>query len=175
MEKLKISKKTIWFDSFLSTILTLLFIFDYFLTYNSGLTYRTLLLLLLGTFFALGMGHVCTTTALKFIRNHIYNEALKRDEIIEKIYVDTLSVPGWFLGFVERTFFGTLVAFEVSATAAGMLTWLLIKMATDWHKMIDAGSKNGPRSLAFGSLIAGMISLFFALIGGLMCRGALNP
>lgn len=88
-------------------------------------------------------------------------------------------MPGWVVGVIERVFFGALVAFDISATAAGMVTWILVKMATDWHKILGPGQKDGDpmygaRSLAFGSLLAGMISLFFALVGGLVCRAALH-
>lgn len=137
---------------------------------------RVALLLIHGFITALVAGHLWTSIVLRLIRNHIYNETVKREGEIDNVYIDPLAVPGWVVGAIERLFFGTLVTFDISATAAGMVTWILVKMATDWHRILGEGKDNlafGSRSLAFGSLLGGIVSLLFALIGGLICRGAL--
>jgi hypothetical protein len=132
-----------------------------------------------GSIVALVLGHLWTTSFLKVIRNWIYCYALKHNEKIEAIYIKSLALPATVVGVIERIFFGALVAFDISATAAAMVTWILVKMATDWHRILARRKKGdymyGPRSLAFSSLLASMISLLFALIGGLICRAAIAP
>jgi hypothetical protein len=159
-----------------SLALAIFLIFSYMAILSTEPAVRVVLLWILGSVVALVLGHVWTVTALRLIRNYVYVQTLKRQEQIGAIYIDSLALPGWTVGTIERVFFGALVAFDIPATAAGMVTWILIKMATDWHRILGSGQQNkdpmyGPRSLAFGSLLGSMISLLFALIGGMVCRG----
>jgi hypothetical protein len=160
----------------LSIALTILLIFGYGAILQTEAQLQVALLWIHGSFTATVFGHLWTVTGLRLIRNHVYSKTLKRKEKIDNIYVDSLAVSGWQVGMIERVFFGALVTFDISATAAGMVTWILVKMATDWNRILgqcqNEDSMYGARSLAFGSLLAGMISLFFALIGGIICRRA---
>ena len=67
-------------------------------------------------------------------------------------------------GLIERLFFTVIVAFDISGTATAMMGWLGVKMASNWNRtaLPDPG--------AFSALLGGLVSLFFALVGGLVCR-----
>jgi len=164
MEGLKTSAKRLSFRIILTIAVTIFLIFYY----------RLFSPWVLGPVVALFLGHMWTTSFLKVIRNCIYCFALKHKEKIDDIYTHSLALPATVVGVIEGIFFGALVAFDISATAAAMVTWILVKMATDWNRILATTGKRGPRSLAFSSLLASMISLFFALIGGLICRMALD-
>lgn len=73
-------------------------------------------------------------------------------------------------GHYRTLFFTILVAFDVSGTATAMIGWVTVKMLTDWHRILKPDAELGVRSSAFASLLGNMISLIFALIGGLICR-----
>ena len=77
------------------------------------------------------------------------------------------------LGTIERLFFTIVVAFNVSGTATAMIGWIAVKMATDWQIIVKDDKdnrKSWKRQLAMSGLLGSMISLFFALIGGLVLR-----
>ena len=180
MRRLKTSclKVTSYIIVSIALTIILIIIYSKIILHTQAFT-QTVLLWIHGSVVALVLGQLWTDTTLRLIRNYVYSQALKRKEKIEDIYVDSLAVPGWMVGMIERAFFGALVAFNISATAAGMVTWILVKMATDWHRILGSSNQSkdamyGPRSLAFGSLLAGMISLFFALMGGMVCRKFLS-
>ncbi len=123
--------------------------------------------------FALGIGWLCTGLFLKGIRSHIKNKATERDEagLYEDI-MTPLDVPSWLIGIMERTFFVILVTFDLSATAVAMIAWLTVKMLYNWNILTE--EKNITiRSLAFSALLGNIVSMLFALIGGLICRGSI--
>ena len=78
-------------------------------------------------------------------------------------------VPAWLTGLIERTFFTVAVAFNMPAVAPAMIGWLAVKMASHWTR---PNSEHGPdsRFLVLSALLAGLVSMFFALIGGLIAR-----
>ena len=182
MERLRTSKKKICCDIITTIATSLVFVYSYVPIFTIGAISGTILLCIHGSLVALLLGHLWTDTFLRFIRNHVYIQMKKKQIPMPdvELYITPLAIPGWVTGLIERIFFGVLVAFNIQATGAGMLTWVLIKMATDWHRILptdegNAKSKYGPRSLAFASLLASIVSLFFALVGGLICRVALDP
>jgi len=67
-------------------------------------------------------------------------------------------------GTIERLVFTMIVAYNVSGAAIAMMVWLGLKMATGWNENIKTPSGKIP---AIHSLFTGMVSLLFALIGGL--------
>lgn len=123
--------------------------------------------------FALGLGWLYTWLFLKGIRSYIETKAVGRNEI--ESYNENmvpLDVPSWLIGFTERTFFVILVAFDFSAATVAMIAWLTVKMLYNWNILLFDSKKNiTVRSLAFSALLANLISMFFALIGGLICGG----
>lgn len=77
-------------------------------------------------------------------------------------------VPPWLTGGLERLFFTLLVAFDVSGTPTAMIGWLALKLATNWNRP-DYEDKVKARSFAFSGLVAGLLSMFLALLGGQIC------
>jgi hypothetical protein len=77
------------------------------------------------------------------------------------------------LGVVENLFFTIGVAFDLSGVMVGMVAWMGAKMAAHWggeskeHQVENIGTV---RFLVLGGT---MISLLFAMIGGLICAGKL--
>lgn len=91
------------------------------------------------------------------------------------------SLLGWLVGFLgvslllgilERIFFSVLVAFGVSGVATAMTIWIGTKMATGWNR-IAGGGDTWRRMLAFNGLISSLVSLFFAVVGGLIANGSI--
>ncbi|WP_157719519.1 hypothetical protein [Pseudomonas oryzae] len=81
-----------------------------------------------------------------------------------------LSAPPWLTGMTERLFFTVLVAFAVSDVATTMVAWLALKLATNWHRFQDDSTA---RYFGFSALLAGLVSMLFAFLGGLIVRGDL--
>ena len=72
---------------------------------------------------------------------------------------------------MERLLFTFFIAFEVPGAGTAMVTWLGVKMIPDWKRI----TKRDPhtRAYAFSSLLGGAMSMFWALIGGLICKGSI--
>ena len=86
------------------------------------------------------------------------------------------GVPAWVMGLGERLFFTLAIAFQVPGAAVAMMAWLTVKMLTNWNRPISADGQNAAEVTthirrAMASLFAGLVSLTFALIGGLICAG----
>lgn len=172
-ESLKTPPRRVRFRIVLTAVVTAFLILWYCNIQQMEIKDQIAFLWILGPVVALVLGHLWTTSFLKVMRNRVYHRAVKDEEEIDPLFTVSLAVPATVLGVIERIFFGALVAFDISATGAAMVTWILVKMATDWHRILAQKGELGPRALAFTSLSASMISLFFALIGGLMCRTAI--
>ena len=88
----------------------------------------------------------------------------------------TRAVPSWLTGTIERLFFSLAMAFGLPGTTIAMIAWIAAKMAADWNRpALDKSST--PEEAAqrvLGSvtaLLAGLVSMIFAIIGGLICNG----
>jgi hypothetical protein len=79
------------------------------------------------------------------------------------------AVPAWVTPAVERVFFAVVVGADVSGAATAMMTWLAVKMLTHWNRPGD----NLPYVQAFSALLGGLISMFFAMLAGLLWRARL--
>ena len=84
-------------------------------------------------------------------------------------------VPPWVTGVVERLFFTCFAAFSFQAAPGAMITWIGLKMLTNWNRLSspDAAENQKQRALAFSALLGGLVSMLFALIGGLICSRTL--
>ncbi len=80
-------------------------------------------------------------------------------------------VPPSLTGLVERLFFSVLVAFNISGTAVAMIGWIAAKMATNWNRL---GTPVQFSAAALSALLGGMVSMLFALLGGLICSGQIR-
>lgn len=88
-------------------------------------------------------------------------------DAIEKF--DLKFVPPALQGVIERLLFTIFVAFDLSATAAAMMAWLAVKMVTYINRG-DLPKHAITRQRAMTALLGGMVSMLFALVGGLLCR-----
>ncbi len=109
---------------------------------------------------SLGLGYLAAEGTLKFLRKYLQLE--KRKDL------KTLGVPSWLTGLVERLFFTTLVGTGHDVAIVVML-YIVGKMAIFWNtkykKLPNLGERAGM------SLVGTTLSLLFALIGGMICRG----
>jgi len=79
------------------------------------------------------------------------------------------AVPPALIGLLERLFFTVAVAFDLPGAAVAIIAWISIKMATHWNRIDPEKYPNG-RFLVFSGLLAGLVSMFFAMLGGLIIR-----
>jgi len=118
--------------------------------------------ILIGIFISQGLGFWLTPEFLKWIRKNYKTAAVLDYELPKGGALD------WLTGVLERIFFTIIIAFNVSGAAVAMVSWLLVKMVTSWNSIIDPDRRM--RGYALCSLAAGLVSLSFALIGGLFIR-----
>lgn len=124
-----------------------------------------------GLVVSLLLGEWLTRKSVDCIREKIKERAKEIDKICDDQYEASCGLPYFsprITGTIERLFFTILVAFDVSGTATAMVVWISVKMATDWLVVLKDGKEAWQRQLAFSALLGSMISLFFALIGGLI-------
>lgn len=77
-------------------------------------------------------------------------------------------IPAWIIGCVERLLFTLLVGFDVPGLSTAMIGWIPAKMAVTWMTREQEGATR-----AYTGLIGTVVSLIFALLGGLIVRWAL--
>jgi hypothetical protein len=77
--------------------------------------------------------------------------------------------------YYRTHFFTICVTFDLSGTIVGMMAWIVAKMGTRWMIEIELikiqenpNTKVLPRALS--ALLGNLISMMFALIGGLLIR-----
>lgn len=124
--------------------------------------------------FALGIGWLSTFILVNVLDSYIQAKAAERKE--EERYdefVVAADIPSWLVGLIERTFFTILVAFNVSATAVAMIAWVTVKMLYSWDIVWRERENITVRSLVLSALLGNLVSMLFALIGGLICRGSI--
>lgn len=76
-------------------------------------------------------------------------------------------------GILERLFFTILIAFNIPGVAGGLFTWIVVKMVSGWNRM-TGGNETWRRVLSFNALINSLVSLFFAVLGGLIANGNIS-
>lgn len=116
---------------------------------------------IIGFSISLGLGTWLTPIFLNQIREDLFKKLNDRYEIPSYGSLD------WLIGVLERGFFTIIVAFNVSGAAIAMISWIIVKMATNWHIIARSG-KPLERGVALSLLLGSMISMSFALIGGLV-------
>lgn len=79
----------------------------------------------------------------------------------------TKRVPPWLTGTIERLFFTVLVGANVDGFPTAMMAWLALKLASNWnHKDVEGHPE--ARAFALSALLAGIVSMLCALVGGLI-------
>jgi len=111
-----------------------------------------------GLFFSLICGHLIT---------HFSNELIRYKYVKYKDPNQNNGIPGWLIGFIERTFFTILVSCDVSGTAVAMLVWTTLKV-TPKIKYFQPSITYEKLMAIFASFLASLISMMCALIGGLL-------
>lgn len=120
-----------------------------------------------GITFSLVIGHMVTWLFLQGLRH-----ALRLGEK-PLLANGGKRVPAWLTGVTERLFFTVLIGVNVTGAPAAMVGWLALKLATNWNHP-DWKDKADARTFALSALLAGLVSMIFALIGGLICAGELS-
>ena len=77
------------------------------------------------------------------------------------------------IGVVENLFFTIGVAFHLSGVMVAMVAWMGAKMAAHWGRESKEHQVKNIETVRFLVLGGTMISLLFAMIGGLICSGKL--
>lgn len=118
-----------------------------------------------GLIFAIIIGGIGTGLFLYVLRGALGLGPKPKEKTIKR-------VPPWLTGIVERLVFVVLVGLDIAGTAPAMMGWLAIKLATNWNRK-DMETVTSARPFSFTALLAGLISMLFATLGGMICRGKL--
>ncbi len=114
-----------------------------------------------GLLLALVLGHFVTSWFVGFIRAQGHIQIPIR---VQKSMEEKRGVHPGIVGPVERLFFMFLIAYDVSGTATAMIAWIAVKMLQKWGRSYE------DKNYAFSRLMGGLISMLFALFGGLLVR-----
>jgi hypothetical protein len=82
----------------------------------------------------------------------------------------TSRTPPALTGFVERVFFTILVASDVPDFLTGMVGWLALKLGANWQGRKDEIDEEIRTNYAFSALLAGLVSMLMAYLGGLFIK-----
>lgn len=121
---------------------------------------------IIGLLVSLLVGHY----AAKYYRNYRNNKILNGKEDYNPDKEQSLNndfLP-LLTGLLERFFFTLVIAFNISGGAVAMFGWLGAKMAVNWNRQSNNDAVS--RAYAMTALQSGLVSLLFALIGGLICK-----
>ena len=83
------------------------------------------------------------------------------------------GAPSWLMGAIERSFFAVLVGFAGPGVAAApMMIWLALKTAINWKRHESPYLREMRHIIRASqvSTVASLLSLFFALVGGLIIK-----
>ena len=128
-----------------------------------------------GLVVSLVIGHFFTKWFTNKIRkkagchNEVFDKYLKKyacQPSEEEFKPKPLS-PG-LQGYIERLFFTIMFGFGVQGAPIAMMAWLGVKMLTNLNRK-DLPEHEIVRSRALTGFLGATVSLFFALIGGLLC------
>ena len=110
--------------------------------------------------------------AAKIVRDNLisFGNNPQRDQL-----TGAARVEGWKTGIIERFFFTIVVGLQYPGALPGMMMWLGLKLATNWNHP-DFSQNREARTRAFIALLVGLVSMSFALIGGVVCASSIhNP
>ena len=117
----------------------------------------------LGFLFSLGLGWFFTGVLHKGLRWYLNSEQPPEPHIAP-----------WFVGMIERFIFTAFVGLVGASMVPAMIGWIAIKMAANWNRGRTndkrSMSEETVRALAISTLLVNLVSMFFSLVGGLICR-----
>lgn len=116
--------------------------------------------------FSILIGHYITRYFSNRIDYYIRSETEK--DIREEHKIGYRNIKS-LVGFIERSFFSISVAYNVSGVVIGIILWITVKMFTradGIKEVIDTPVK-------ISNLSESLVSMIFALLGGLIWRGSI--
>ena len=125
----------------------------------------------LGLFTSLVVGSWVTGFFLRRVRRRLDRLRGIRGDSDPAPWHGVQDIPPWLTGVIERLFFTVVVAFNVPGAVVAMIAWLAVKMATDWNRPGIPTTAAG----AMSALLGGLVSMLFAVAGGLICSGIFIP
>lgn len=120
---------------------------------------KTIVFWILGLYISLFLGGFFTTLFHRYI--------MKVNGQIDTDQSEKIDDRAWIFGSLERLFFTLAAAISVGGAVIAMMIWLAMKMVTHgfWQHNAEPSNK-----AAMNYLTISMVSMVFALIGGLFCR-----
>lgn len=115
---------------------------------------------------AVVLGGIVTGSFLHLLRKRLGVDIATIDENPQ-----LSKVPRSLVGIIERLFFAIAVAFNLSGIIIGMIGWITVKMVSNWNRPELGNHPTG----AFTALLGNMVSMLFAMVGGLICAGRIWP
>lgn len=109
---------------------------------------------------SLGFGFLAAWITLRFLR-----KLLQLDKIEDP---QTWGIPSWLTGLIERLFFTVLVGLGYDV-ALPVIAYIVLKIVVFWQIKYKNLPNLGER--AGTSLVGTTLSLLFAMIGGMICKG----
>lgn len=131
---------------------------------------------IIGWIFGLGLVSLVLGSLVSYLvwnALHGYFSYLNRSKHwnLSNEFITTVKPFPVLIGISERLFFTLLVAFQVTGVAGGIIAWIGVKMAVGWGAVKEGRTPH--RALAFTGLLSSLVSLLFAVVGGLICNGAI--
>lgn len=129
---------------------------------------------LLGLFISLVIGAIVTSLFLRITRWWVDKKAKQDNQEATELIKKKLYISGFILGLIERPLITVLIAYNISGVAGGIFTYIALKMAIDWIPLLQKEKDNmnfGSRSYVFCSLVGNLLSILFAVLGGLVWKG----
>ena len=120
---------------------------------------KTIVFWLLGLYISLFLGGFFTTLFQRCV--------IKANGQTDADELEKIGGRDWLFGSLERLFFTLAAAISVGGAVIAMMIWVGMKMITHgfWQQNAEPANK-----AAMTYLTISMVSMVFALIGGLFCR-----
>jgi hypothetical protein len=117
---------------------------------------------MIGLFVSVVIGQIVIWPSLEFLR---YWRGIQKPKGV--------NVPSSLTGILERLVFTFVIGIGQlpSDILTAMFAWLALKMAANWNRDQQPSDSNNRAAGAISALLAGLVSMLFAFIGGLLCRG----
>jgi undecaprenyl pyrophosphate phosphatase UppP len=126
----------------------------------------SILLFVAGLVIALGLGHF----AVKWFLDSVRAES---DVPADR---PGAGVPNWIIGLFERTFAFLIILAAVEGAYAVLGAWIAAKLALNWQRhpyKDDPEEERLVRVYGISALMAGILSLGFGVVGGVISRSGL--
>jgi len=128
---------------------------------------------IIGLFISLGFGYLVTSNCDEYFMHKIEVEFPNKNDR-NGIPEPDERAKGFdvrIIGTLERLFFTLLVGFSISGVGGMMIAWITVKMYIKNELPLKSV---GGRAFSTRTLLLNLISMLFALIGGLFIKMALK-